>query len=156
MATHLDRSKYTYHADSMRMCEAKTLALATWGANAVVFNGKPDSVVPTYKVGVAELVDGKLQPKWLGVGLDWDRAMLEAGVDAAVVAATGIYKAAAAKKAAKAAAAATTAAAATVPPATPEPPAATETAPEPPAEHLTKKQLAARAKIAAAAHDAGL
>jgi hypothetical protein len=64
----------------MRMIEAKKVAAAAWGDAAVVFNGKPDSAAPTYKVGRNVLVDGKPAREWLGVGLDWDRAFLAAGI----------------------------------------------------------------------------
>ena len=79
MATRTGR---TYDDDSMRMCEAKLFAQKNWGETACVFNGKPDSTVPTYKVGVTELNPETKKPerKWLGVGFDWDRAFVAAGI----------------------------------------------------------------------------
>ena len=110
MAIKLGR---TYDDASMVMHEAKALAIKTWGAGGCVFNGKPTELVPTYKVGKIEVVEGKSVKTWLGTGFDWDRAFAAAGIKlpekkvsakkaAALVAAKAEADTAAAKKAAAA------------------------------------------------------
>ena len=107
------REGRTYDDDSMRMCEAKLLAVKTWGKDAVVMNGKPVATEPTYKIGTSATVDGKTVKTWLGVGFDWDRAFAAAGIKlpekkvsakkaAAILAAKAEADTAAAKKAAAA------------------------------------------------------
>ena len=66
---------------TLRMHEAKTLAIATWGENAKIFNGKP-TIPNTYKVGkiVVDAKSNKSSIKWLGIGNDWDAAFKAAHV----------------------------------------------------------------------------
>jgi hypothetical protein len=75
-----DNETRTYNG-TLRMHEAKELAIAKWGEDAKIFNGKP-TIANTYKVGriVVDKKTGKSSIKWLGIGNDWDAAFKAAHV----------------------------------------------------------------------------